>query len=102
MEMYFITTIGIKADGSTRERTIAMYKDFDKAKIRILENACDIFENGYYKWAVISKISEGIYPLDYLFDKNNAWFFYNKEKNEIKELKERPKGLIDYNLYVIG
>lgn len=102
MEMNFITTIGLKENKEPRERTIAMYKDFYKAKSRILENACDMFEDGYYKWAVISKIEEGIYPLSYLFDENNTWFFFDENKNEIKELKERPEELIDYDLYIIG
>lgn len=104
--MYFITTIGIRKDGTIHDRTIGMYKSYRKAKKRIMQNACDMFEQGYYKYALIVKVKEGIYPApDYLYKSNKIVYFrYNSWTNEIYPLKNKPLELEEknYRVYIIG
>ena len=69
MKYYFIATYGdIKKDklgwlddgGSCR--VVGFYEDFATAEKCILENWGDIYEDGYYKYAVIEALEPGLYP----------------------------------------
>ena len=69
MKVYFIATYGdIKKDklgwlddGGVR-RVVGFYKDFATAERAVLENCCDLYEDGYYKYAVIEELEDGLYP----------------------------------------
>ena len=71
MEIYTITTTG---DNGTR--CVGYFKDLDMAIRCVEDNAYDIAECGYYKYAIIEQAREGIYqydlePLFFEFDRNN-------------------------------
>ncbi len=60
--MFFITTIRVCGNKIDDNRTVGYYKKYDKALSAVVYNICDIFEDGYYQYALISKLSEGLYP----------------------------------------
>ena len=69
MKYYFIATYGdIKKDklgwldDGGRCRVVGFYEDFATAEKCVLENWGDIYEDGYYKYAVIEAIEPGLYP----------------------------------------
>lgn len=65
--IYFITTIGFYSDkykdlaGKRHSRPLGYFFSFEEAKETILGNLGDIFEAGFYSYAVIEKIPEGLY-----------------------------------------
>ena len=60
--MFFITTIRVCGGEIDNSRTVGYYKKYDKALSTVVYNICDIFEDGYYQYALISRLSEGLYP----------------------------------------
>ena len=79
--MYFITSISEK-HGNRCVGYVSKLKD----AINIVEsNAYDLWEAGYYPYAVIENVKEGIYQ----YDQNPLWFTYNEEKDTYEKSK-RP------------
>ncbi len=74
--IYFVTVIGTKKDGSRRDRCWGWYSDPVKAEADILVNATDMFECGYYDYAVIEEVKEGLCQ----FPVATQWFFADYEK----------------------
>lgn len=69
MKLYFIATFGdIKKDKlgwldyDCRQRVVGFYDDYETAKKAVEENWCDLYEDGYYKYAVIEALEPGLYP----------------------------------------
>ena len=69
MEVYFIATYrDIKRneqgwlDTGGGRRVVGFYHMFEQADKAVRENWDDIYENGYYKYAVIECCEEGLYP----------------------------------------
>ena len=67
MKLYFVVTI---EDAETKanpmnhvsdKRTVGYFLDLETAKKCIEENWCDLYENGYYKYAVIEDVEPGLY-----------------------------------------
>lgn len=79
--MYFITTISEKHGN----RCVGYYSDKEKAIKSVKYNACDLNEAGYYPYAVIENVSEGIYQ----YDQNPIWFKFNENTEQYEESK-RP------------
>lgn len=72
--MYFVTTVSEK-NGT---RCVGYFTDKDTA-IEIVENNIgDIYEEGYYPYAVIENIPEGLYQ----YDQNPLWFTYIDKTNK--------------------
>lgn len=93
--MFFITTIRVCGDEIDDSRTVGYYKKYDKALSTVVYNICDIFENGYYQYALISRLSEGLYPTP-IFKK---YFKYtNGHVEEIAQSEEFNKNMP----YIIG
>jgi len=63
--IYFIGTINKIDDkyGPSGIRTVGFFETFEEAEQRILSNCCDIYEAGYYPYAVIEAANPGIYPI---------------------------------------
>lgn len=53
-----------------RERSWGYYFKFEDAEQAVLSNATDMFEDGYYREAVIEEVPEGIIP----FAKAKQWY----------------------------
>ena len=100
-EIYVISTIRLNAEGIDDQRPIGFFRDYHEAKIRIEGNSCDMFEAGYYKYAVILKITEGIYP----HQEEVQWFEYCKITDNVVEINKPNIKHIDgqeFRPYVIG
>jgi len=99
--MYFITTIKLNCEGIDNQRPIGYFKDYHEAKIRVEGNSCDMFEAGYYKYAAIIKIDEGLYP-----DMEDIhWFEYCKITDNVIEVKDPALKYQDgyaFKPYILG
>ncbi len=97
--MYFVITVNFDREYRymERERVVGFYDKQIKASTRILENACDIFEDGYYQYAVIQYIEEGLYPNTKVIQ----WYKYDRITREVKPCRA-PKTIKPYNVYVVG
>ncbi len=101
VEMYFITTLRICGNIVDDCRTIGMKNSYAGCYYDIASNACDMFEDGYYQYAFISFIDEGLYPNV----TEQQWFkFIREEKNGITGVAicDRPAEIGDYKPYIIG
>ena len=79
--MYFITTISEKHGN----RCVGYVSKLEDALSIVEENQCDLWEAGYYPYAVIEHVEEGIYQ----YDQDPLWFTFN-EKTECYEKSNRP------------
>lgn len=79
--MYFITTISEKHG----ERCVGYFSNLDDATDVVIHNACDLNEAGYYPYAVIENVGEGLYR----YDQSPIWYKYNETTNEY-EKADRP------------
>ena len=99
---YFVTTIGLLDDKTIHDcRTVGYYNDYGKAFECCQNNYCDIFENGYYNYAAIVAIDEGLYPSKHI----QQWFKYERDKHgiyTIVEYHKNPEGLENWQPYIIG
>ena len=65
MKIYLVATIqDIKEKGIFGKRVLGYFEDLEVAKKCVEENWYDIYEHGYYKYAVIEDIEPGIYMSD--------------------------------------
>ena len=93
--MYFITTLRVCGNIVDDCRTIGMSSSYGDSYRQVLNNALDMFECGYYQYAVISYIAEGYYP-DVV---EQQWFKYFEDQ---VITDTRPVEIGDYKLYIIG
>lgn len=95
--IYFVVVFYLKPNEKSykRIRTWAWYKDEKDAERCIKENWTDIYEDGYYNYALIEPMSQGICCTN---RKDNRWFKvdfksidsegydeYNVEETEVPE-----------------
>lgn len=99
--MYFLTTYRIIDGQIDDRRTIGTNNSYAYLFDVAIENYYDIYECGYYQYACITFVNEGIYP-------NNVeqqWFKYNKETDKgitLSLLKEQYPDLKNIEDYIIG
>lgn len=79
--MYFITTVSEK----NGNRCVGYYANEQDAIDAVIHNSCDLNEAGYYPYAVIENVGEGLYR----YDQSPIWFKYNREKDEYVK-SDRP------------
>jgi len=89
--MYFVRTIKVVGDNIEDYRTPGFYKTCSKAQDCIKNNWGDIFENGFYNYAVIEYIKPGLY--EDIIEKN--WYWYDTNLEKAVELSGRPRVLGD-------
>lgn len=68
MKLYFIATANdCKKDAlgwldwGKSHRVVGFYEDLETAKKAVEENWCDLYEDGYYKYAIIEEHTPGLY-----------------------------------------
>ena len=63
MKVYFVATFrGLaKNYGTSGTRVVGYFEDLETAKKCVKENWGDIYEDGYYKYAVIEDVEDGLY-----------------------------------------
>lgn len=85
--MFFITTLKFKNEEVIRSRTVGYFINEQDAIIRLENNVFDLYECGYYDYAIIENIPEGIYQ----YDDNPKWFKWDETKQGFYSC-EVPKG----------
>lgn len=78
-------------------RTVGWYKKYKKAEECVLKNFGDIYECGYYPYAVIEEVEEGLYP----YNENTWWFAWDQDKKAYLPI-EKPEKLKNICNYSIG
>ena len=95
MKVYFVATMRSLENTSTR--TVGYFKT-QKDAIRCVEgNYGDIYEEGFYKYAIIECVSDGLYQ----YDLNPLFFEWNKEKQQYIRI-ERPEQFKNVIGFTIG
>ena len=92
--IYTITTIrSFLAGGS---RAVGYFHSFENADAALRDNVMDINECGYYPYAVIEPVEEGIY----MHPREEHWYRYSKEKDQYEPCKkpDRYKQVIGWSL----
>jgi hypothetical protein len=98
--MYFVTTLRVLDTVVDDCRTVGYFKEYGDAYKCCMDNALDIFECGYYQYAVITFVEEGLYPNKV----EQQWFTINEENDvsAIVEYHKSPDAIGDYRPYIIG
>ena len=92
--IYTITTVRHALGAGSR--SVGYAHKFEDADRWVRENALNINECGYYPFAVIEPIKQGIYNFDHI----EHWYKYNQEKDEYEpcEKPERFKQVVSWGL----
>ncbi len=97
MKVYFVATIrNINLEGTMGTRTVGYFETLEEARKCVEENWGDIYEEGYYKYAVIEDVEPGIY----MSAESNPIFFKWKD-GKYQEI-ERPVELKGFFGFTIG
>jgi hypothetical protein len=97
MKVYFVATIRNIYTESTR--VVGYFKTLEEAKTCVETNSGDIYENGYYKYAVIEDLKPGLYP-----QCQNPIFYEWFGDNDTGSYKEvsKPKDFESFIGFTIG
>ena len=100
MKLYLIKTICIIKDPNTLDEiwnhtTDAVVTDLQVAMTIIHNNACDLSEEGYNKYAGILEIETGLYPIG----EELAWYVWDKQEQRYVSC-DRPEILYGYCLTI--
>lgn len=99
--MYFVTTLRVLDKDVVDDcRTVGYFTSYGEAYDCCKFNKCDIFEDGFYNYAVITAIEEGLY----LTQTEQQWFKRNHSGtiDAILEYHKRPDIIKNYRPYIIG
>ena len=80
--MYFITTVS-EQHGN---RCVGYYTKWFKAIKAVENNNFDLNEAGYYPYAVIENVKEGIYQYDF----KPLWFKFNDKTEKYEKIDKAP------------
>lgn len=83
--MYFIVSICSNGEPECR-RCVGYFKKFEDAELRVLNNVCDIYENGLYHYVIIEHIKEGLYQCDC----NPTWYEWDEKHHGYKKIDYTP------------
>jgi hypothetical protein len=83
----FIFTVTTYRPGYNRSRVPGYFTNFGDAEKCVLENWGDIWEDGYYKFAIIEKTSPGLYTFE---DRAEAWYTPKVDRLGEYERIEKP------------
>lgn len=81
--IYVITTVRHTIEAGMR--SVGFYYEFNFAEVEVEHNAFDINEAGYYPYAVIEEITQGLYSYPII----EHWYKFNREKDRY-EACEKP------------
>ena len=76
-------------------RTVGYMHDKQKAIQLVLNNTCDLNEGGYYPYALVEEVPEGIYGIDseLSFEDRVTWFAWCDDSNSYKIIDKCPDDL---------
>jgi hypothetical protein len=95
--IYTITTVRLKEE-NWRTRCVGYYNKKSDAIKAVENNDCDIYECGYYPFAVIETVGQGIYDIN----REEIWFEWNKAKSQYEILANKPEMFKQTCCYGIG
>ena len=77
-------------------RAVGFFHEFDSAEYALVNNILDIYEEGYYPYAVIEEIEPGFYA----YPRKELWYHWNREtgKYEPCEKPERFQQIAGWSL----
>ena len=84
-EICTITTVRGALDAGSR--CVGFYHDFEKACDVVQRNICDINEMGYYPYAVIEVVGEGIYA----YPRKEFWYKWNHDTERYEDCPKPEK-----------
>lgn len=82
-----IYIISVTKEKDSNFRTVGYFTNLDSAIDAVINNYCDIADDGYYKYAVIERIKEGIYQ----FDLRPTFFKFDNKTKQFIQLKIIPR-----------
>lgn len=96
--MYYITVFRVLDNGQIGDsRTVGMYSREIRAYSSVITNTCDIFEDGYYNYACITEIKQGLYKMQ----NDIQWFEYDADNQSVTTIS-KPELLDNFDLYIFG
>ena len=96
--MYFITCFSnFESEHIDNYRTFGYFSDSETCTKALNGNCCDMCEAGYYTYAVIEEISEGIHQ----HAKQIAWFCWDEEKEGFYKT-EKPEWAGNWCNFALG
>lgn len=92
--IYTITTVRHALQAGSR--AVGFYYDQEVAIDNLVNNVMDIYEEGYYPYAVIECLTQGVY----VYPREELWFRWNRDngKYEPCEKPERFKQTVGWSL----
>ena len=97
MKVYFVATIrDIDVEGTMGTRTVGYFEDLETAEKCVKENWEDIYEAGYYKYAVIEDVEPGLYQ-----SCESTPIFFKWKDGSYQEI-DKPKELEPFVGFTIG
>ena len=94
--IFTITTL--RDDLPNRARCVGFYFKLSDAEEIVENNACDIFEEGYYPYCVIEELKQGIY----FFPRNEIWYEWSLDSDMYVKMNEKPKRFNKIACFGIG
>lgn len=95
--IHTITTVRLE-NGNWNTRCVGYYLNRTKAINAVRENIHDIYEMGYYPYAVVESVGQGIYYLN----REEIWFKWNEAREKYEMLDEKPEMFKRTCCYGIG
>lgn len=98
MELYFISMLkGWDKYGITGLRTVGYFETFEEAETRVMNNVCDLYECGYWPYAIIENIKPGLYQIC----EKPIFYKFNDETKKFEKI-EFPEDLQHFRGFTIG
>ena len=83
--IYAVTTV--RGSLGSNPRTVGFFHEFGLAEQTLKENIMDINEMGHYPYAVIERISPGIYN----YPREEMWYRWNNATEGYERILEKPE-----------
>ena len=94
--MYFLIMLKVEKNNIKICRVFGADQSYGDLHTAAINNYTDVFEEGYFNYATIVWIENGLYPREI----PQAWFRW-RDKNEIIETLDRPREIPLTN-FIIG
>ena len=94
--MYFLIMLKVEKNDIKICRVFGADQSYGDLHAAAINNYTDVFEEGYFNYATIVWIENGLYPREI----PQAWFIWS-DKNEIIETLDRPRE-IPFTNFIIG
>jgi hypothetical protein len=85
--VYFVTTLQLEPENVKRSRCVGYFLKPADAFTCVEENWGDIYENGYYEYAVVEEVKPGIYS----YPRKEWWYKWKKGVGYLET--EKPEAM---------